>query len=110
MTKKRRDDRPHVSPADLDPVVHERVRLSILSVLAARREVEYLELRSLLDLTDGNLAGHVRVLEKAGYVGVDKEIVDRKTRTTYRITPAGRKAFQRYLEVLATLLPRKDAR
>jgi DNA-binding MarR family transcriptional regulator len=98
----------HVGPADLDPVIHERVRLSIVSVLAARRKVDYLELRGLLGLTDGNLAGHVRVLERAGFVEVEKTIVDRKTRTTYKLTPAGRTAFHRYVEVLGALLPKKE--
>ena len=97
-----------VRPEDLDAVIHERVRLSIVSVLAARRKVAYLELRSLLDLTDGNLAGHMRVLEKAGYVEFEKQIVDRKTRTTYRLTPRGRKAFQRHVEQLEKLLHPKE--
>lgn len=92
-----------VRPDDLDAVIHERVRLSIVSVLAARRRVTYLELRSILDLTDGNLAGHVRVLEQAGYVEVEKTIVGKKTRTTYRLTRQGRKAFQRHVEQLASL-------
>ena len=56
-----------IRPDDLDAVIHERVRLSIVSALAGRRKVKYLELRSILELTDGNLAGHIRVLEKAGY-------------------------------------------
>src|SRR5579872_683944 len=93
-------------PDELDQVVHERARLAITSVLAARRTVDYLELRGLLGLTDGNLAGHLRVLERAGYVAYEKSIVDRKTRTTYRLTPVGRKAFQRHVEVLASLLPK----
>ena len=99
-----------VRPTDLDAVIHERVRLSIVSVLAARRKVPYLELRSILDLTDGNLAGHVRVLEKAGYVDVEKTIVARKTRTTFRLTPRGRKAFQRHVERLEGLLRMKEVR
>lgn len=99
-----------VLPGDLDVVIHERVRLSIVSVLAARRKMAYLELRSILDLTDGNLAGHIRVLEKAGYVGVEKTFVDRKTRTTYRLTPRGRRAFQRHVEKLESLLRIKEDR
>ena len=101
-----RSPRP-LTPDDLDPIVHERARLSIVSALAARRAIAYLELRTLLGLTDGNLAGHLRVLEKAGYVTFEKGFVDRKTRTTYRLTPVGRKAFTRYLEVLASHLPRR---
>lgn len=100
------DDKPLLTPGDLDPIVHERVRLSICSTLAARRKVDYLELRTLLGLTDGNLAGHLRVLEKAGYVDFEKSFVERKPRTTYKLTAAGRKAFQKYVEVLASRLPR----
>jgi DNA-binding MarR family transcriptional regulator len=106
MSGKGRPERPLLTPRDLDPVVHERVRLSIVSTLAARRQVDYLELRTLLALTDGNLAGHLRVLERAGYVEFEKSFVDRKTRTTYRLTAAGRRAFQRYVEVLAARLPK----
>jgi DNA-binding MarR family transcriptional regulator len=101
-------DPKRVRPADLDAVIHERVRLSIVSALAARRKMEYLEIRSLLDLTDGNLAGHVRVLEQAGYILVEKAIVGKKTRTTYRLTPKGRKALQKHVEQLASLLPLKE--
>ena len=97
-------DTPPVTPGDLDPIVHERVRLGIVSLLAARRSVEYLELRTLLGLTDGNLATHLRVLEKADYVAVEKRFVERKSRTSYELTAAGRKAFQRHVEALGALL------
>ena len=99
-----------VLPGDLDAVIHERVRLSIVSVLAARRKMPYLELKSILEVTDGNLAGHIRVLEKAGYVHVEKTFVDRKSRTTYKLTPRGRKAFQRHVENLESLLRIKEDR
>ena len=102
-------DAEHVVPGDLDPIIHERTRLSITSVLAARREVDYLELRALLGLTDGNLAAHIRVLERAGYVVVAKSFVERKTRTTYCLTPRGRQAFQDHVNVLGVLLaPRRS--
>jgi DNA-binding MarR family transcriptional regulator len=91
-------------PDELDPVIHERVRLSIASILAARREVEYLELRDLLGVTDGNLAAHVGALERAGYVAVQKGFVGKKTRTTYRLTAAGRRAFEAHVERLLRLL------
>ncbi len=98
-------DRPErVTPGDLDPVIHERVRLGITSLLAARRGVDYVELRNLLEVTDGNLAAHLRVLEKAGYVEVQKAFIDRIPRTTYRLTPPGRKAFARHVDALASLL------
>jgi DNA-binding MarR family transcriptional regulator len=101
----RSETRRPLIPDDLDPVIHERARLSIVSVLAARRQVDYLELRELLGLTDGNLAGHLRVLERASYVEFDKSFVDRKTRTTYKLTAKGRHAFQGYLDVLSAHLP-----
>jgi DNA-binding PadR family transcriptional regulator len=103
-----RSQRPAVAPGDLDPVIHERARLAITSVLAARRTVDYLELRALLELTDGNLAAHLRVLERAGYVAVEKSFVARKPRTSYALTPSGRRAFQRHLVRLEQIL--KQAR
>lgn len=93
-----------IHPSDLDPVIHERVRLSICSVLVARRAVDYLELRSLLGLTDGNLAGHMKVLEQAGYVAVEKSFLGRKPRTAFRMTHAGRAAFQRHVGQLEAIL------
>ncbi|HZV02925.1 MAG TPA: transcriptional regulator [Planctomycetota bacterium] len=110
MATKRPDTRAPVTPGDLDPVIHERVRLSIVSTLAARRQVDYLELRTLLGLTDGNLAGHLRVLERARYVEFEKSFVERKPRTTYRLTAAGRRAFQKHVEALAALLPPRGGR
>jgi DNA-binding MarR family transcriptional regulator len=107
MSRKPRSERRPPTPSELDPVIHERVRLSIAATLAARRSVDYLELRSLLGLTDGNLAGHLRVLERAGYVAFEKSFVERKPRTTYRLTPAGRRAFERHVAALAALLDPK---
>lgn len=108
MNMTRSPEPAQVRPDELDAVIHERVRLSIVSVLAARRSIDYLELKSLLQLTDGNLAGHIRVLENAGYVHTEKTLADRKTRTTYRLTPAGRRALTRHIERLEALLPRKE--
>jgi DNA-binding MarR family transcriptional regulator len=110
MSGKSREERAPITPQELDPIIHERVRLSIMSTLAARRQVDYLELRSLLALTDGNLAGHLRVLERAGYVDFEKSFVERKPRTTYRLTGPGRRAFQKHIEALAALLPPKTGR
>jgi DNA-binding MarR family transcriptional regulator len=101
-------DRQVPTPDELDPAIHERVRLSIASILASRRRVSYLELRSLLGVTDGNLAGHLRVLETSGYVAVEKSFLDRKSFTTYSLTHAGRRAFQRHVELLGALLSRKS--
>jgi DNA-binding transcriptional ArsR family regulator len=87
----------------LDRVIHEPSRLRIVSVLAAARELTFPELKAHLDMTDGNLSVHLRTLEEAGYVEVDKEFVGRRPRTTARLTRAGRRAFGRYAEVLARL-------
>ncbi|MCA8962983.1 MAG: transcriptional regulator [Planctomycetes bacterium] len=100
--------RPRVRPHDLDPVVHDRVRLSILSVLSARDSIAYGELRHLLELTDGNIAAHLRTLEERGFIRVSKKIEDRRSKTTYRITAAGRKAFRKHIEQLASLLPDRE--
>lgn len=93
-----------VTPGDLDPVIHERVRLSIASVLASRRAMDYLELKELLGLTDGNLAGHVRVLEEAGYLAIEKGFTGKRTRTRYSLTPRGRAVFQRHVAALDALI------
>jgi len=101
-------DQRQIIPEELDAVIHERTRLSIVSILAARRKIDYLELKQLLQLTDGNLAGHVRVLEQADYVRTEKAILGRKTRTTYRLTPKGRRALQEHVDRLAALLSMKE--
>jgi DNA-binding transcriptional ArsR family regulator len=88
----------------LNPVIHERARLGIVSALAARDAASFAELKSLLDLTDGNLSVHLRTLEEAGYVAVDKAFVDRKPRSTARLTRKGRLAFEHYVEVLEEIV------
>lgn len=90
--------------ARLDRVLHEPVRLAIVSVLAPRRDVAFTELRDLAELTDGNLSVHLRTLEEAGYVTVEKGYVGRKPRTTVRLARKGRAALDRYLDALDALL------
>ena len=92
--------RSDVPFGQLNPVIHERVRLGIVSVLAASRELTFTDVKATLGLTDGNLSVHMRILEKAGYVEVEKSFVDRKPRTALRLSKAGRKAFEGYLEIL----------
>ncbi|MBI5200871.1 MAG: transcriptional regulator [Elusimicrobia bacterium] len=89
-----------IPPSELDQVIHERVRLGIVSALAAAGELTFVELCDLLKLTPGNLSVHSRVLEKAGYLLIDKEFVDRKPRTTLKLSAKGKEAFRRYLERL----------
>jgi DNA-binding MarR family transcriptional regulator len=103
MAKKSKATRP--SPNSLDPLIHERLRLGILSVLAVQESISFTELRDLLQTTDGNLSVQARRLESAGYVVCDKKFEDRKPKSTYRLTGTGRTALQEYLEKLADLLP-----
>ena len=88
----------------LNPVIHERARLGIVSALAARDATTFAELKSLLDMTDGNLSVHLRVLEGAGYVAIEKAFEGRKPRTTARLTRKGRVAFEHYVEVLEEIV------
>jgi DNA-binding MarR family transcriptional regulator len=89
---------------ELDPVLHERGRLAIASVLAAVDQITFTELRDELAMTDGNLSVHLQKLEEKGYVAIDKHFVGRRPQTTCRLTPAGRRAFARYLDHLEAIV------
>ena len=95
-----------LSVSRLNAVIHERARLGIMSVLAARSTVTFTELRSLLAMSDGNLSVHLRLLEKAGYVTVEKKFVGRKPQTTVRTSRKGKIAFDHYLSVLEHVVKR----
>jgi DNA-binding MarR family transcriptional regulator len=103
MAKRRKAARP--TPNELDPLIHERLRLGILSALVVQESLTFTELRDLLQTTDGNLSVQARRLETAGYVICDKKFEDRKPKSTYRISAAGRVALGEYLETLSGLLP-----
>jgi DNA-binding MarR family transcriptional regulator len=103
MAKKQKTARP--TPNELDPLIHERLRLGILSALVVQESLTFTELRDLLQTTDGNLSVQARRLETAGYVICDKKFEDRKPKSTYRISAAGRVALGDYLETLSSLLP-----
>jgi DNA-binding transcriptional ArsR family regulator len=103
MAKKQKAVRP--TPNELDPLIHERLRLGILSALVVQEHLTFTELRDLLQTTDGNLSVQARRLETAGYVICDKKFESRKPKSTYRISSAGRAALESYLEKLANLLP-----
>jgi DNA-binding HxlR family transcriptional regulator len=92
------------SAVDLDRVIHERVRLAIVSALAGTQALSFNELKTLLDITDGNLSVHARRLEEAGFVSCDKSFVERVPRTEYRLTAAGRKALDAYLGHMESLI------
>ena len=89
---------------DFDAVIHERGRLAIMTALASGEARSHIELRELLQLTDGNLSVHARKLEDAGYVLCVKEFAGRTPRTSYRVTASGRRAFDRYLAHLEALV------
>lgn len=94
------------APLSLDRVIHERVRLAIVSTLAVHAMLTFNELKAMLEATDGNLSVHARKLEEAGYVSCKKGYEGRVPRTEYRITAAGRKALERYLSHMEALIRR----
>jgi DNA-binding MarR family transcriptional regulator len=89
---------------ELDPVIHERVRLGIISALAVNDELSFNDLKKLLDITDGNLSVHARKLEDAGYVKCLKSFVGRQPRTEFKLTAAGRRALEGYLEQMESVI------
>lgn len=89
---------------DLDRVIHERLRLAIVSALAVNEVLTFTELKALLETTDGNLSVHARKLEDAGYVACTKSFADRVPRTEFSLTAAGRKALERYLAHMEALI------
>lgn len=89
---------------NFDPLIHERIRLGILSALAVNQVLTFNDLKHLLDTTDGNLSVHARKLEDASYVRCDKSFDGRTPRTTYRLTAAGKKALERYLDHMESLI------
>ncbi len=88
----------------LDRLIHERMRLGIVSALAANETLSFNELKSLLSTTDGNLSVHARRLEEAGYVACTKSFQGRMPKTEYRLTHGGRRAFEKYLNHLEALV------
>lgn len=88
----------------IDDVIHGRVRLGVMAVLAAVDSADFNTLKSRLQVTDGNLSVHLRKLEEAGFVAIDKRFVGRKPLTEARMTDAGRKAFIAYLDAMAGLV------
>jgi DNA-binding transcriptional ArsR family regulator len=93
-------------PLALDRVIHERIRLAIVSTLAVHEVLTFTELRSVLETSDGNLSVHARKLEDAGYVSCKKSFDGRIPRTEYRITAAGRRALEQYLSHMEALIRR----
>lgn len=91
-------------PAALDKLIHDRVRLGIISALAVNDRLSFTDLRELLALTDGNLSVHARKLEEGGYVQCQKGFDGRVPKSEYRLTVAGRRALERYLGHMEALI------
>lgn len=89
---------------DLNPVVHGKLRLALLSLLSSVEEAEFTWLRQKTGSTDGNLGAQLLKLEEAGYVSMEKKFVGRKPQTNYRLTDDGRTALTEYVRALKTLL------
>jgi DNA-binding MarR family transcriptional regulator len=90
--------------SELEQLIHERVRLGIISALAANEFLTFTDLRRLLDTTDGNLSVHARKLEDAKYLVCKKGFDGRTPRTEFRLTPAGHRAFERYLDHMEAII------
>ena len=89
---------------ELDRLIHERLRLGIVSALAVNEALSFADLKKLLNTSDGNLSVHARKLEEAEYIACTKTFEGRLPRTEYRLTAAGRRALERYLEHMEALI------
>ena len=95
---------PADGPLALDRLIHERLRLGILSALAVNESLTFNDLKQLMQTTDGNLSVHARKLEEAGYIACTKSFEGRVPKTEYTITAAGRRALERYLDHMEALI------
>jgi DNA-binding HxlR family transcriptional regulator len=93
-----------VAPAELDRLIHERMRLGIVSALAVNQSLTFNDLKKLLKTTDGNLSVHARKLEDAHYITCEKYFEGRLPKTEYKLAPAGRRALERYLNHMEALI------
>jgi len=93
-----------INIVDINKSFESRIRLGVMSVLMINDTVDFNTLKEMLDVTDGNLASHLKALEKEQYIDMQKEFVGRKPRTTYRATIKGRKAFEEHLIALEKLI------
>ncbi len=97
-----------VKPDDIDPIIHERARLAIVSALTVAPELSFNDLKATLGLSDGNLSAHSKSLEQAGYIKIEKTFKGRRPHTTMRLTRKGHDAFSRYVETLRKILDQSD--
>ena len=89
---------------NLNKVFDSRIRLGIMSALLVNEDVNFNELKELIQVTDGNLASHLKTLEESNYIKVQKGFIGRKTNTTYSVTKAGEKAFKQHLDALEKMI------
>jgi DNA-binding MarR family transcriptional regulator len=89
---------------ELHKAFESRIRLGIMSVLAVNDLLDFTSLKEYLDVTDGNLATHLKMLEREGFIGVEKSFIDRKPNTRYFMTPDGKKAFYEHLNILEAII------
>ena len=89
---------------NLNKIFDSRIRLGIMSALMVNAEVNFNELKELIQVTDGNLASHIKTLEDSNYIKVQKGFIGRKTNTTYSVTKAGEKAFKAHLDALEQMI------
>ncbi len=93
---------------DLNKAFDNKVRLGIMSVLLTNNESDFNKLKSILEVTDGNLASHIKSLEKENYIEVSKQFIGRKPNTTYTVTRAGKLAFKKHLNALEALISNQN--
>jgi DNA-binding MarR family transcriptional regulator len=93
---------------NIDDVIHGRMRLGIVAYLASAEAADFNELKAALDATQGNLSVHLRKLEEAGYVTIEKGFLGRKPLTRARLTPGGRQAFANYLKAMSKLIGEQE--
>ena len=104
VASRQSQDPSHQTPLELDRLIHERLRLGIVSALAVNDRISFNDLKRLLRTTDGNLSVHARKLEDAQYITCDKTFDGRVPKTEYRLTPAGRKALDKYLAHMEAII------
>lgn len=90
--------------SQLNKIFDSRIRIGIMSALVVNESLNFNDLKTLIDVTDGNLATHLKTLEESGYLKVQKGFIGRKTNTTYSITKAGEKAFRAHLDALEQII------
>ncbi|GAA4447838.1 transcriptional regulator [Ravibacter arvi] len=93
---------------DLNKAFESRIRLGIMSALAVNDSLDFNSLKEFLNLTDGNLATHLKALEKEKYISVNKTFIGKKPNTSYAVTPAGKTAFQKHLQALENLIAAQE--